>query len=129
MNAGKQFLIQQLYSQMTSAMHAHTALKYKKGISTCLTNQTEGIAAAPRWNAKWGVKEIRTSGDTIKTNRKILRWSTAAFSFSFQHSAPLPLYALHSLRWMGVSFFFNYFLPIAQTMQHFFSKAEQKSGF
>jgi len=62
--------------------------------------QTEGITAAPRWNAKWGVKEIRTSGDTIKTNREILRCNTTAFSFSFQHSTHLP----HSLQWMGGSF-------------------------
>lgn len=99
MNAWKQFLIQH-YFQMTSAMHPHIALKYKRRISACLTNQTEGIAAAPSWNAKWGVKEIRTSGDTIKTNREILRRNTTAFSFSFQHSTHLP----HSLQWMGGSF-------------------------
>lgn len=122
MNAWKQFLIQH-YFQMTSAMHPHIALKYKRRISACLTNQTEGIAAAPSWNAKWGVKEIRTSGDTIKTG-KFLGATQQPFPSLFS-----ILRTFHILCNGWEALFYYSFLPIAQPTQYFPSKAEQKSGF
>lgn len=57
-------------------------------------NLNEGIISSTSLNAKHEVKEIRTSRDTVKTNKKIIVQNTTFFSFSFQSCvAPPTLFA------------------------------------